>query len=170
MESGNQAGLDYLKKNTKVEAIRKAFQLTRRHGIGTMAYFILGIPVETYEDEIRTIEFAKEIDPDYAQFSVLSPFPGTELYENAIKDGSYKDTGVKNPADKDLKKPAVLSRNWNEDRLNDIILKAHKSFYFRPRYLIKRLASIRGMSDFKRFFMTGLKVLSWKAKRGPNAR
>jgi len=161
VESGNQSGLDYLRKNTKLENAKKAFALTHKSGIGTMAYFILGIPVETYEDEIKTIEFAKELNPDYAQFSVLSPFPGTELYETAIKDGSYLETGVKNPADKDLKKPVVLSQNWDEKRLNDIMLKAHTSFYFRPRYLIKRLASIRNISDLKRFFMAGLKMLSW---------
>ena len=166
VESGNQAGLDYLKKNTRIEDIRRAFYLTHKSGIRTMAYFILGIPVETYEDEIKTIEFSKDINPDYAQFSILSPFPGTELYENAIRDDLYKETGVKNPADKDLMKPAVLSRNWDEERLSDIMLKAHKSFYFRPKYLVKILASIRGLSDFRRFFMAGLKMLSWRVKRG----
>lgn len=166
VESGNQAGIDYLKKNTKIEDIRNAFSLTHKRGIESMAYFILGIPVETYEDERRTIEFAKEINPDYAQFSVLSPFPGTELYRNSIREGSCRETGVSNPADKDLKKPAVFSRNWDEKTLNSIMLEAHKSFYFRPKYLIKRLTLIRGMSDFKRFFMAGVKMLSWKAKRG----
>lgn len=165
VESGNQAGLDYLKKNTKVETIRKAFSLTHQSGIGTMAYFILGIPVETFEDEIRTINFAKEIDPDYAQFSVLSPFPGTELYEMAIKDGSYREISAKSPADKDLKKPAILSSNWDEKKLNDILIKAHQGFYFRPKYLMKKLMSIHSLGDLKRFLTAGLKVLFWKAKR-----
>ena len=165
VESGNQSGLDYLKKNTKLENIRKAFSLTHKNGIGTMAYFILGIPVETYEDEIKTIEFAKEINPDYAQFSILSPFPGTELYNIAMKDGSYIETSVKNPADKDLKKPAILSRNWDEKSLHNIMHKAHTSFYFRPKYLINKVASIHGMSDLKRFVMAGLKMLSWNTKK-----
>ena len=77
VESGNQKGLDYLNKGTTVEQIRDAFELTKRAGIRPMAYFVLGIPVETYKDELRTIDFAKEIRPAYAQFSVLSPVPGT---------------------------------------------------------------------------------------------
>ncbi len=167
VESGNQAGLDYLGKNTKVEDIRKAFRLTRESGIGTMAYFILGIPVETFQDEIRSIEFAKEIDPDYVQFSILSPFPGTPLYNAAVKDGSYRELGVQSPADKDLKKPALVSLNWNEKSLNEIMHRAHQSFYFRPRYMIKRLASLSNLKDLGRLWGAGLKVLSWKVKKGP---
>lgn len=166
VESGNQAGLDYLKKNTKVEDIRKAFAMTRKAGIASMAYFILGIPVETYEDELRTIEFAKEIDPDYAQFSILSPFPGTELYRTAFREGSYGEVDAKSPADKDLKKPVILSANWDEKRLGAIMHCAHHRFYFRPRYLFRRLFSVRSPGDLHRLATAGVKMLAWRSKGG----
>ena len=105
VESGNQKGLDYLNKGTKVEQIRRAFEFTRKAGIKPMAYFVLGIPVETYEDELGTIEFAKEIKPAYAQFSVLSPTPGTKLYDDAIKMGWYREVDAQNPMDKDIRRP-----------------------------------------------------------------
>ena len=91
VENGNQAALDYLGKGITLEQIRTAFQATRRAGIKTMAYFILGIPVNTYDDELETIRFAKQIDPDFAQFGILTPFFGTKLYEEAIKSGYYSE-------------------------------------------------------------------------------
>jgi anaerobic magnesium-protoporphyrin IX monomethyl ester cyclase len=53
--------------------------MARRSGIKTMSYFILGIPVESYDEALHTIDFAKRIKTDFAQFSILSPFPGTRL-------------------------------------------------------------------------------------------
>ncbi len=52
VESGNQKGLDYLDKGIKVEQITRAFEMTRKAGIKPMGYFVLGIPVETYDEEI----------------------------------------------------------------------------------------------------------------------
>jgi radical SAM superfamily enzyme YgiQ (UPF0313 family) len=68
-----------------------------------MAYFILGIPVETFEGGLKTIEFAKELKPEYAQFSILSPYRGTDLYEEAKTRGWYREVDANNPFDKDQK-------------------------------------------------------------------
>ena len=65
VESGNQHGLDYLRKKIKIEETRRAFAMTHQAGIETMAYFIMGIPVESYEQELQTIKFAKEINSTY---------------------------------------------------------------------------------------------------------
>jgi anaerobic magnesium-protoporphyrin IX monomethyl ester cyclase len=161
VESGNRNGLDYLRKGADPEQARKAFDLTRKNGVRTMAYFILGIPVETYNDELETIKFANRLRPDYAQFSVLSPFKGTELYEFSLKSGSYAEVDANNPVDKDLKRPALLSSNWNERRLNMIVREAHKRFYLRPSYILRRLLSIRSLGDARASFMAGSNLLSW---------
>lgn len=164
VESGNQKGLDYLNKGTKVEQIRKAFELTRKSGIKPMAYFVLGIPVETYEDEIRTIEFAKEIMPAYAQFSVLSPTPGTRLYDDAVKMGWYREVDAQNPMDKDLKRPAIINENWDEEKLNRILKEAHRRFYLSFGYILERLKEIRSLKEFINKAMAGLKLMKWYVK------
>jgi len=166
VESGNQKGLDYLNKGTKVGQIRKAFELTRKAGIKPMAYFVLGIPVETYEDELRTIEFAKEIRPAYAQFSVLSPTPGTKLYDDAIAMGWYREVDARNPMDKDLKRSAIINENWDEEKLNRILREAHRRFYLSFLYVLERLKEIRSLKEFFRKARAGIKVIKWYISRG----
>lgn len=164
VESGNQKGLDYLNKGIKVEQIKRAFELTRKAGIKPMAYFVLGIPIETFEDELRTIEFAKEIRPAYAQFSVLSPIPGTRLYDDAVNMGWYREVDAQNPMDKDLKRPAIINENWDEKKLNKILKEAHRRFYLSPWYIVERLKEIRNLREFVRKAMVGLKLLRWYIK------
>lgn len=165
VESGNQKGLDYLNKGTNIEQIRKAFSITRNAGIKPMAYFILGIPVETYEDELNTIEFAKEIRPAYAQFSVLSPTPGTKLYEDAVNMGWYREVDAQNPMDKDLKRPAIINDNWDEEKLNKILKEAYRRFYLSFWYILERLREIRSLKDFFRKAIAGLKLVKWYVTR-----
>ncbi len=165
VESGNQKGLDYLNKGTKVEQIRTAFKLTREAGIKPMAYFILGIPVETYDDEMRTIKFAKEIRPVYAQFSILSPTPGTKLYDDAIRMGWYREVEAQNPMDKDLKRPAIINENWDEEKLNKILREAHRRFYLSLWYITERLREIRSIKELFSKARAGLKLAKWYFKK-----
>ena len=165
VESGNQKGLDYLNKGTNVEQIRRAFELTRKAGIRPMAYFVLGIPVETYAEEIATIEFAKEIKAAYAQFSVLSPTPGTKLYDDVVTRGWYREVEAMNPVDKETKRPAILNENWDEDSLNRILKEAHKRFYLRPGYIWQRLREIRSFGEFLDKASAGLNVIQWYFRR-----
>ena len=165
VESGNQKGLDYLNKGTNVGQIRRAFALTRAAGIRPMAYFVLGIPVETYGEEIATIEFAKEIKAAYAQFSVLSPTPGTKLYDDVVTRGWYREIEAMNPVDKETKRPAILNENWDEDSLKSILKEAHKRFYFRPGYIWQRLREIRSLGEFLAKISAGLNVIQWYLRR-----
>jgi radical SAM superfamily enzyme YgiQ (UPF0313 family) len=165
VESGNQKGLDYLNKGTTVEQVRRAFGLTRKAGIKPMGYFVLGIPVETYDEEINTIEFAKDIQAAYAQFSVLSPTPGTKLYEDVIRMGWYREVEAMNPMDKELKRPAILNENWDEEKLNRILKEAHRRFYLSPWYIWQRLKEIRSLREFFDKASAGLKLFHWYLRR-----
>jgi len=165
VESGNQKGLDYLNKGTTVEQIRNAFELTRSAGIKPMAYFVLGIPVETYEDELRTIDFARQIRPAYAQFSVLSPTAGTKLYDDAVRMGWYREVDAQNPMDKDIKRPAIINENWDEKKLISILKEAHKRFYLSPWYVLERLWELRSLREFINSARAGLKLLIWYFKK-----
>jgi radical SAM superfamily enzyme YgiQ (UPF0313 family) len=165
VESANQHGLDYLNKGTTPDMARNAFAATRKAGIRTMGYFILGIPVETYEDAQRTINFAIEIKADYAQFSVLSPFPNTPMYDDAVAHGWYREVDAQNPLDKDLKRPAIISENWDEQKLRDILREAHRRFYLRPSRLLKEIFSIHSIPQLKSKLSAGLRLLRWSRKQ-----
>jgi len=161
VESGNQKGLDYLNKNTTPEQIKRAFKLTHQAGIKTMAYFILGIPVETYDDTLHTINFAAKINPTYAQFSALSPYYGTKLYQEAKEKGWYKEIDAQNPLDKDLNRPVVISENWTEESLKRIVKEAHRKFYLRVRYIVGSVVRIKNLKQFVSLLKTGLAIFKW---------
>ncbi len=166
VESGNQVGIDYLQKGITLSQIRRAFALSRQAGIRPMAYFILGIPVETYAQGLETIRFARELNPDYAQFSILSPFKGTKLYEEAKAKGWYQEVEANNPFDKDQKRPVLISEHWSEERLRKILRQAHRSFYFRPSYVLRKLRSIRGFKQMQSLWGIGCGLLRWYFSKG----
>lgn len=166
VESGNEMGLDYLQKGITLKHIHRAFELTRKAGIRPMAYFILGIPVETFAQGLRTIELAKELNPDYAQFSILSPYRGTKLYEEAKAKGWYAEVEANNPFDKDRKRPVLLSENWTADALREILHRAHREFYFRPGYILRRLWGMRDFRQIRSLWGVGCGVLRWYFSKG----
>lgn len=165
VESANQAGLDYLNKKTTTEQTIRAFDLTRKAGIQTMAYFILGIPVESYEDELKTIDLAKTTKATYAQFSILSPYYGTKVYDDAINKGWYAEVDAHNPMDKDLKRPVILSDKWDEEKFQRILKVAHREFYLRPAYMTQLFLSIKSVHQLTNYFREFINLLSWIKRR-----
>lgn len=92
VESGNQMILDSIKKNLKLSEIARAFKLTKKAGIKTYASFMVGNLGETKATVQDTIAFAKKINPDFYGFAVATPYPSSELYVNAERDGLLKAT------------------------------------------------------------------------------
>ena len=91
VETSSNQGLEQLKKGITVEQIKKVFKWTRQIGIITVTYFIIGCPHEKKkEDTLKTIDFAIQIDPDFALFNVLAVYPGTDLYEESLRRGIFK--------------------------------------------------------------------------------
>ncbi len=87
IESGSDKILKDTKKGMSVESYRSGAQLIRKHKIYWSAYFMLGLPSETREDILATIDLMKEIQPDYCTVSIFTPYPGTEIFEDLLKDG-----------------------------------------------------------------------------------
>jgi len=86
IESGNQQILDTVKKKITLEKIRESVKMAKDAGINVLASFILGLPGETKETLLQTMQFAQELGAYYG-FHVLAPFPGTEVREKAEEYG-----------------------------------------------------------------------------------
>jgi len=98
VESGNQQILDNIKKGIKKERVVKAFKEAKDAGFQTWGFFMFGLPGETKKTMQDTIDFAKELDPDFAKFLILKPFPGSEVYndlksQNLIFDYNFDHYG-----------------------------------------------------------------------------
>ena len=150
LESGNQAILDAAKKRIKLEDSRNAIRLTRKAGLLSMAYFIIGLPGETAETIEESIRFARELEPDYVNFHVATPFPGTELYDIAHKNGwlatddwnQYEEEGS-----------AVLrTEALTAQDLVSAQRRAMRKFYLRPSRILKELARLRNWGQLKARF------------------
>ena len=120
-------------------------------GINTFGYFMLGCPGDTTETIKKTIEFAKKLKLDYAQFSKVSPLPGTELYDKLLKPKLKEDYWSKYILNKNyeynLPRPDC---NLSEEEIQKLVETAYKEFYFRPKYITKAILRIKSFNELKR--------------------
>ena len=81
-ESGSQQILDNIRKKQTVAQCREAARLTRAAGIRFFGFFMIGNIGETEATVFETVRLAREIRPDYWQFTITRPDPGSFLYHN----------------------------------------------------------------------------------------
>jgi len=140
VESGSQKMLDIMKKGTTLTRIENTFKLCRKMGIKTQAFFLFGIPGETKTTIRETIEFAKKIKPDSAQFAVVIPHPGTELYQvcknnDWLKYTTWEDFSACHSL---IETPELSRKDVERARI-----RAYREFYFRPSYILRTMVKIR---------------------------
>lgn len=85
VESGDQTILDYMQKDVTLEQIRSAAALLRKNKLFWSAFFMFGLNVETRESINRTMNFVKEIKPDWCTFSIFTPMPEVELTRKLVE-------------------------------------------------------------------------------------
>lgn len=158
IETAHQKGLDWLRKGVKVEQVRRAVTMTRTAGIGTLGYFILGLPVQDWDEELATVDFAAELGLDYAQFASLSPFPGTPLHDLAREKGWYKEGPGVAPEEYGDTRPLLVTEYWTEDKLRKLMALAYRRFYLRPGYVLRAALRPQGFLALAR---SGLRLLGW---------
>ncbi len=161
VEAGTEKILKVLNKGITLEQVKKAFKLTKKIGIQTFAYFMIGSPEETKEDILESIDFAKKLKPDFVQITITSAFPATKLYRLALEKKVLADDYMQKFAENPFPdfKIKYWEENLNEEELNQLLSYAYKSFYWRPSFLVKELFRIRSLLELKRKLRAGLKVL-----------
>ena len=132
VESGVQRVLNLMRKGTKVEQAVRAVRMAKEAGLQVVASFVLGIPGETWEEALETIRFAKKLDPDFAQFSLATPFPGTALYHMAKEKGLLL---TEDWTKYTVLKPVMRTEELSEKQLEKLIRKAYFDFYLRPKII-----------------------------------
>ena len=124
------------------------------------------IPPETKEEMFATVDFAKKLEPDYAQFSIWTPYPKTELYQQILDEGIVTEDYWLDFA----KRPRAdfVIRFWNKDftegKLRELQGECHARFYTSPAYIMKQVAKVRSWSDFTAKARMGTKILTSKMR------
>ena len=91
IESGVDMLLGNVNKNLTTEKVRWGVQNAKRAGLSTVGLFMIGMPGETPEMTRETIEFAVDLDLDFAKFAITVPFPGSKLFEDQWQKTLFRD-------------------------------------------------------------------------------
>lgn len=162
VESGTEEGLISIKKQCTLQQARDAFGTCKRLKMETLGYFMIGLPGETREQMLETIRFAKSVKPNFLHFTVLTPFPQTQIWCDLIKNEDRRAEKAwhdyaKNPSG--AFDPPTANEYLTKEELFEICTAGYKGFYFRPKYMLKELLRVRSSGEFLRKAKAGLKVL-----------
>lgn len=94
IETSSDRIMSVIKKNETVAQCAEATKMAKAAGFHVSATFIYGLPTETYEDRMACIKLSKELRLDMVRYNNATPYPGTELYEIARKDGRLRVEGL----------------------------------------------------------------------------
>lgn len=151
IESADPDIIKTLHKDTTIEQVEESVRNSRDAGLQVIGYFMLGSPGETPDTIRKTIEFAKKLKVDFAQFSVTTPFPGTELYDIYMRNrkeeiswDSFVYAGTDNPTT-----PLFESDKLTRDDLKRWLRQAYRDYYLRPAYLWQRLRRCTSWNEIR---------------------
>ena len=164
-ESGDQQILKNIKKGATIERARQFTKDCHKLGLVIHGDFIMGLPGETHETINNTIAFAKELDVETIQVSVAHAYPGTELYDHAVKNGFI--VGDNKMVDEGGHQLAHIQ--YPGLPADDILSAVHRfydEYYFRPRavFRILRKAAFDG-HERKRLYKEARTFLKLRSAR-----
>lgn len=150
LESVEKSVLDEYRKNLTLEATQRAIAILRKYGVRIWGSFILGSLRDTRDTIKRTIEFAKNLSPDIVQFSLLTPFPGTNIYDELLHEKRLVTT---NWSVFDGAHPVIKLDALKPKELRRLLLKAYFEVYRKGRF-----SEVFGF--LKRYVLTNIPFLA----------
>ncbi len=140
VESASQETINKIGKRITLDQAVKAFKWVKEVKGAASGSFILGFPWETIEDMKKTVEFAIKLDPDYAQFTALTPYPGTPLYRFAKRFGLIVDENWEHYT---TIKPVMRGFHFTLNDLGKMLKYAYRRFYLRFKFIWRELKAGR---------------------------
>jgi len=172
-ESGDQQILKNIKKGATIERARQITKDCHKLGLVIHGDFIMGLPGETRATIDNTIKFAKELDVETIQVSVAHAYPGTELFDYAVKNG-FMVADEKMLDDTGHQLAHIQYPGLPADEILSAVHRFYDEYYFRPKavFRILRKAAFNGVErrrlykEAKTFLKTRSMRNKWvKAKR-----
>lgn len=162
VESASQKTLDRIDKGIKLSDITEGCMMAKKAGLEPHLTIMMGYPWETKEDALATIEMAKDLFrggyADTLQATIVTPYPGTPLFKECSENGLLS---TQDWDDYDMRKP-VMKIPISENDVKELTQNLYKVF-FNPRYVIRRITSIRGLQDLK-FILRGVRAVAGHLK------
>lgn len=134
LESGSDESLEKMKKGTTVMDNRKAVELIKKHGLKIFGFYMIGFPWETKEHIEQTKKLIFELDTDFIEISIVTPFIGTKLYEMTKEKFENSITGCDS-----FKNIISISDNFSNEELINIRKNMILKYHIRPSFILKKL-------------------------------
>lgn len=138
VETGDEDILLSIDKKVDHDTIRQAFKNAKEIGLETIAFMIIGLPGETRESMQKTIDFAIELDPLIANFSMMTPYPGTKVYEIVKRQGRFLINDWEDYVFFEQQARYEMG-GMTAELVEEMYRKAYRQFYLRPSPVIRRL-------------------------------
>lgn len=154
VETGSQRMLGELgaNKNIRLDQVREAVRLAKKHGMRINCSFVLGLPGETRETARESLAFALELDPDYAMFAALMPVVGSRIFDQAVKEGKIDPVKYRGghylSAYADPKDLIAMS-GLGPEELVRLMREFNRAFCGRPSYILRRLLAVRSWRELR---------------------
>jgi len=142
-ESGNDQILHNIRKGLRTDIARRFTRDCRKLGITIHGTFILGLPGETPQTIEETIRFAVDINPHTVQVSLAAPYPGTELYRQAIANGWLtENTALNLVNNQGVQLSPISYPDLSAAQIYHGLETFYRRFYFRPRKIAELTAEM----------------------------
>jgi len=138
VEVGIESSSDKVLRDCKRFSIRKDKEVDlvkaiEKIGIKVKIMFIYGMPLDDYRSCLDTLNFSKQINATYSQFSIFTPYPGTPIY-----DAEYKNKILTKKFEDFTQWQLVFKhKNLSAENLKNLIKKSYKEYYLRSSWLLK---------------------------------
>ncbi|MEZ4870135.1 MAG: radical SAM protein [Caldilineaceae bacterium] len=138
VETGDLEIMKSIDKKIDMETIRQAFKNAKEINLETIGFFIIGLPGDTRETMQRTIDFAIELDPVIANFSMMTPYPGTKVYEIVKRQGRFLINDWEDYVFFEQQARYEMGE-MTAELVEEMYRKAYRQFYLRPSPILRRL-------------------------------
>jgi anaerobic magnesium-protoporphyrin IX monomethyl ester cyclase len=166
VESPSESTLEAFNKKIRPEDAKNAISQLKRNDIFSQAMFIIGERHDSAESMARLRSFADEIDPDLAIFAILTPFPGTRVYDDALNNRWIED---RNWAHYDMTHAIMPTEHLSRLQVQEELYKCYRSFYGSFSRRFKGMFSTNALKRLTYRHLAGqglmkeLKDLFWRA-------
>lgn len=136
-------------KRLERQKIQTAFKNMRDAGIKSFAFFIFGYPGETLASMDQTIDYAIELDPDFANFYPAVPYPGTALYDKVVREGLLTPEAAADWSKLEYSYYVLNGNGLDERTVMEAINRAKRRFFLRPGYLARHAGDVARLATTK---------------------
>ena len=157
VETGSERIMKFLKKGINFSDIYNAFEWTKKEGISTKGFFILGHPTETHKSIQETVDLILALNIDVVGVTFFTVYPGSPIYPEIHKYGHF------NPVWENAKTYEVgnfIPDGFTPQELINIRKNTLRRFYLRPNYIVKQITRIKKPYDIYKLTFGGCKAIS----------